>query len=115
MSDLPTMKHVRERGDNHDYSDLVLPLDYMILEFMPRAGTTFSGLYPIGSTVKDITKKLSGAVPPTIISARVRLMNELGLCLKIKALGATTHGAAWQRTDKADPLLKEWKEEQGAS
>lgn len=114
MTDSP-LKHVKARGEAEDYSDLVLPLDYMILELMPREGTTFSGLYPIGSTVKDITKKLNGAVPSTIISARVRLMNELGLCQKVKALGATTHGFAWQRTDKADQLLKQWKESEGGS
>lgn len=106
--------HIEARGRAGDYSDLILPLDYLILEQLTPEGTTMSGLYPIGSSTKAIEKGLQGAIAGSAISARIRIMNMLGLAIKVKSLGQGNHAAAWQRSVKAEELLKKWKEGQDA-
>lgn len=111
----PKRNHIEERGQAGDYSDLVLPLDRMILENLTPEGTTMSGLYPIGSSVISVVKAINanhkGALISSQVSSRIRIMNQLGLVVKVKSLGQGHGGkAAWQRSVKADELLKQWSE-----
>lgn len=110
----PKKNHIEERGKKGDYSDLVLPLDHLILDQLTPEGTTMSGLYPIGATANAVLKALNikykGALSGSQITTRIRVMHMLGLTVKVKTLGQGNSKAAWQRSAKAEELLKKWKE-----
>lgn len=109
------VNRIQERGAAGDYSDLVVPIDYMILDRLEPEGTTMSGMYPIGSTTKAVGKSLPSKVPSSQLAARIRVMNMLGLVIKVKSLGGGQGTAAWQRSAKAEELLKKWKEQSNGS
>lgn len=91
--------------------DLIDPLDYVIIDKIPDAGTTMGGLYPLGSTIKSLLPHFQG-MDTNNLSARFRSLSVQGLVVKVKLAGTMdTRGAyAWQRTPKAVELLNKWKE-----
>lgn len=104
-------ERTREAAARGEY-DLVEPLDYLILELMEPEGSMVSGLYPLGTTVISMNKKLKLSSP--VISSRVRILHLMGLTKKVHSLGSGTGKKAWQRTPEADRLLKEWRESNGS-
>lgn len=89
----------------------VLPLDEMILDFLPKEGSMFAGLYPIGETVKAMDNKaFKNQIPTSVVSARVRLMHKVGLVIQVKQPGSKTSGRSWQITEAGQRQLAAWKE-----
>ena len=93
--------------------DLVLPLDYLLLEQLQPEGTMFAGLYQIGTTVESLAAmEQFKPLGRNIISGRMRVLHLQGLVVKVTRLGTSErikNGAAWQRTKKADELLAAWR------
>lgn len=105
-------KNLAERAAEGDF-DLVVPLDYLILDEMTAPGTMLAGLYELGTTTKEIARKYN-AVSPGTVAARARNMGVMGMCRKVKLVGAHTSKShsghtAWQRTELGDKMLQEWK------
>ena len=96
--------------------ELVAPLDYMILDFMPEEGAMFAGLYPLGETAANLLKKFTPeqqkAMKSTLIAARLVSLNVQKLAINMRA-GGTTEKRVWQRTKKGTEVLNEWKETNG--
>jgi len=93
---------------------LVDPLDYILLGFLPDEGSMFAELYPLGETVQNLKAKLTPeqqkAIKTSSISNRMRIMHLMGLVVK-KDKGLDTGGnAIWQVTPKGKDVLKKWKE-----
>lgn len=87
----------------------MLPLDRMVLESIPESGTTFAGLYLLGTPVVSIVSKLKGEGFPVdhdLITARLRSMRHYGLTSPVKQ--PKQHELGWQRTEDGDKQLKEW-------
>lgn len=92
--------------------DLILPLDYKILEQLPEEGTMVADLYPLGETIQNLKKKFPEMPGDQVFSARIRSMEAQGLTLKVRAVGNSGAGSrnnAWQRTKTASALLAKWK------
>lgn len=96
--------------------ELVVPLDYKLLEELPVEGTMLADLYEIGSTVKEIQKKYP-ALHSGSIARRLSTMMRYGLTRKVRIIGRAGNSGtfAWQRTHKADKLLSTWKKENHAN
>lgn len=106
-------KTIAERAAEGDY-DLVIPLDFKILEEMPAFGTTLAGMYELGTTVGSIAKTYP-MVSSGSIAARVRNLHAMGICHMVKLIGGPGGAGktiAWQRTELGDRLLKEWKDKE---
>jgi hypothetical protein len=111
------IEKLSDRAKRGEY-ELVEPLDYRLLEKLPPEGTTAFNLYPIGTTVKELSKDFK-QIPQTQISARIRSMHVQGLAKKVRMLGAelgeqrkgrASAGSAWQLTESGAKLLANWKE-----
>lgn len=88
----------------------VLPLDAIILGFLPDEGAMFADIYPIGETVKAIVAKpLEGKVRTGIVSSRIRLLKKAGLVVSAKTIGGHNAGQSWQVTPAGKAMLKKWK------
>lgn len=107
MADNPVDKNIKKKLER-DGIELVDPLDYKILELLPVEGTTMSGLYPLGTLVKEVSRTLK--IPSGVATGRVRYMDYAGLVKQIKALGSGTAKHAWQRTFLGDKYLTEWRD-----
>lgn len=92
--------------------EMIDPLDYRILELLVEEGTTMSGLYPIGTMVKEVARTLG--ITSEVVTGRVRYMKLCGYTATVRALGGGKSGKnAWQRTALGDQVLNEWKGKQG--
>lgn len=87
---------------------LVEPLDIFIMQTLPVEGSLFAGLYPLGETALNITKKLPGSegktVASSVVQARLRSLSVQGLVIGKESI---QNGKAnvWQRTRAAEELL----------
>lgn len=88
--------------------DLIVPLDYKILGELQDEGTMLAGLYEIGTTVKEVSKKYPQITRGTV-SGRLRSMLMQGLTKKVKLVGTKSSGASWQRTELGKKMWEEWK------
>lgn len=111
----PLLKAAHRKGEmrmNGFVFEPVLPLDMLILDFLPPEGSTFAGIYPIGETVKAMVNKIGGGKVGTgTFVARVRLMHKAGLIVNVNqpGVGRENTGRAWQITAKGKAQLAEWK------
>jgi hypothetical protein len=103
---------VNQRFKEGDRSMLVEPLDYRIMELLPKEGTLAGGLYPIGESVPGIVKKLGGGpLTVSMVSSRVRILNVLGLAVKKKGVGGVGN-FVWQITKSGEEEVASWKQAQ---
>ena len=85
------------------------PLDYQILRTLPPEGTLAFGAYQTGKTALEVRKDVGdGTIGTMVLSARIRVMAELGLLVKHKGLG-TGGKYVWQITPKGQSLLQTWE------
>lgn len=97
--------------------EAVLPLDQLILEFLPPEGSMFAGIYPIGESVKAMRGRIGkGQIGSGVFTARIRLLHAAGLIMHVRQPGSS-HGSgdgkAWQITKAGEKKLAEWKEAPG--
>lgn len=105
---------VVQRFNAGDRTMVVEPLDYMLLDKLPKEGTLAGGLYPIGETVPGLVKKLGGKpVTTAIVSSRVRILGVLGLATKKKGVGGVGN-FVWQITKRGEEVLQSWKQAQSS-
>lgn len=117
-------KNLKEAAATEKYQ-LVAPIDYMILGFLPTEGTLVLGLYPLGETAHNIRLKLTAeqqkVISTVTIGARLRVMQEQGLVVsQHPGVGKrTTSGGnsrmVWQRTTSGTNALNKWKGGNGGS
>ncbi len=89
-----------------DYAALVLPLDLEMLVRLPIEGTTLGKYKPLSVTTKSLLRQLDDEeLKASDLNSRIRSLNILGLVVKVTQMGG--HGAGWQRTQKAEDLLRE--------
>lgn len=89
----------------------VLPLDRLILDFLPPEGSMFAELMPIGETVKAMSVKVTNNLLPTsVISTRIRLLHKKGYVVPVHSTGQGTGHKSWQITPSGQQQLQEWKD-----
>lgn len=103
-------RNLEEKGKVGDYSDLIPPLDYLILENLPDEGTLFGGLYPLTETAINLAKTKFKPMPATDVANRLALLKKLGLALQQKPIRGSR--VAYQRTAKGKEVFQEWKQAQ---
>lgn len=107
----PIKERMIEMVANEDFSEFVIPLDFLILDLLPDEGTEFAGLYQLGETTAQVWKKLGvKELPKSGVNARVTSMNKSGLLTKIKALGRES--GAWQKSALGKEALEKWRAKQ---
>lgn len=97
--------------------DLVVPLDYLLLEKLQDEGTLFAGLYPLGDTVIGLGKKfdqVKGGLDPKIVTSRLRSMQIQGLTISIHSGTSSGTVKVWQRTPVGATVLETWKKGQSS-
>ena len=106
-------KKVSARAVEGDLSQLVDPLDFLLLEELPDEGTTVGGLYQVGESVQSLAKKFtqrSGVdLTTTLIASRMVSLKYHGLSRGVKMLGRNRGGNAWQRTVFGKEVAEEWR------
>src|SRR5262245_22637427 len=108
----PSQWDMLKRFKEGDRSMIVPPLDYLIIEQLPKEGTLAGGLYPIGETVPSVVKKLGGKPLTTaIVSSRVRILGLVGMATKKKGVGGVGN-FVWQITPLGEEELRTWKQAQ---
>lgn len=111
-------ERLSDKAERGEYT-LAVPIDYMILSWLPEQGELYAGLYPMGETVANLRTKFSAEQQKVLdgaaISARLRVLNIQGLAAPTYS-GNTTRGKhVWQRSPKATELVNEWKKETNGS
>lgn len=101
---------LKERWDAGDRSTLVLPYDMLLLEMLQAEGTTAGGVYPIGTTVVEIVKRIP-EVPTQAATGRLKALEAVGLVMNVRMV-ASKGTLAWQRTKAGEEELARWKESQ---
>jgi hypothetical protein len=101
-----------------DFSDLIDPLDYMILAELPDFDTNMGGLYQIGTTVKKVMEKLNEraggeALTSGSCSARLKLLTMGGLVRQVRMVGRRSD-LAYQKTTRGEEVLKAWLEQRNS-
>ena|SRR6185312_13167221 len=108
----PRKESLEQRAVRGDY-DLIVPLDYLLMEAIPVEGTTLSGLYEIGETVNSLRKKFPDLSPGNL-GSRLKLLEKQGLTRQVRMLGTgTSTNRAWQHTKTAQALIDKWKGNNG--
>lgn len=106
------------RSARGDYQ-LALPIDRILLEYLPKQGELFGGLYPLGETVKNLLLKLPAEsrelIDTKFIAARLRVMHVQNLAAPIYAVATTRGKMVWQITPDGTKLLDKWKAEENGS
>lgn len=101
-----------DRAARGEYQ-LAVPMDYMLLSFLPVEGTLFAGLYPLGETVPNLMKKFTPEQQKVLttkeVAARLRVLHIQKLCLPVYSGNAVRGKLVWQRTSKATELVDEWE------
>jgi len=106
---------LEERAKRGEYQ-LVAPLDFKILGFLHEEGATFAGLYPIGDTVRALSKRFTGVkggLDTKIITTRLRILHIQGIVQQVTSVGSGAHTTLWQRTALGSELLRNWKATDG--
>lgn len=102
---------LRERSARGDY-ELIEPLDYLLMEKLPEVGEMFAGLYPMGETVQNLSKKFptpNGLLDTTTITNRMRALDAQGLTSHTRSAISSNGSKIWQRTAKGTDLVRKWK------
>lgn len=102
--------NLASKGEALDYSDLINPLDFLILEKLPEEGEIAFGLYPQGESTQNLSNTSFKPLTPTQLAMRLRILQTLGLVLKVTMLSRTKEG--WQRTTKGKEVYETWKASQ---
>lgn len=103
---------VADRAARGDFEDLVLPLDFKILSFLPEVGELFAGLYPLGETVLNLSKKfveVPGGLPTPVITSRLRVMKAMGLVAPTRSGVGSAGNHVWQRTAAGTKYINDQK------
>lgn len=104
-------KRIGELAKAGDFSWLVEPLDYLLMDQLPDEGTNVGGMYQLGATVN----KLGEAFPvgSNVLSGRLRALSMGGLVRKIRMVAeARGRDYAWQKTVFGKEVLEKWKAQQ---
>lgn len=113
-----TYERLSDRAKRGEYQ-LAVPIDYILMSFLPEEGTLFAGLYPMGESVVNIRKKFSPEQQKVLatkdISARLRVLHSQDLALPVYSGSSTRGKLVWQRSLKATELVNEWKKETNGS
>lgn len=97
-----------ERFKEGDRSMLVVPFDYLLMEELPTDGTLVGGLYPLGVTSNEMSRKrFKGAASAATLAARLRALEMCGLVKQVRMV--KTSQTAYQRTKLADKEIAAWK------
>lgn len=113
MSGREKYTRISDRVEETGEYELVLPLDTLILGVLEKEGSTFGGLYEIGTPAPEIIKKLSldGKMKASQVGSRLNTLRMQGLAKRVRLLGAKS-GWGWQRTGAGDVLLAKMKAEE---
>ncbi len=104
-----SLARLAEQGD---FSAMIAPLDYKILELLPDQGTLFANLYPIGASSKELSAKLK-PLTPTDIGTRITVMSKMKLT--VRTAGLRSSDAQYQRTQRGKEVLEKWQQQQNGS
>lgn len=100
-----------QRKIDKDY-ELIVPLDYVILDRLMDEGTMMGGIAPLGTAVSELRKrKPLDILTPEEVSARLRNMNTQGLAIKVRTSGNKRF--VWQRSAEGLRMLTEYLEAHG--
>ena len=105
-----------KRGQNFDPdSDLIDPLDYLLIGGLPEVGTLIAGAYPDGRTSKQLSHELfKGEISAGKIGPRMNALTHHGFITKRKGVG--TMGAhMYQRTSAGTTLHQTWLKDKTAA
>ena len=95
-------------------TDLVDPLDYLILGGLPNEGELIAGAWPDGRSSKQLSRELfDGAITPGKIGPRLNMLSRFGFTVKRKGMGQA--GLVHQRTPAGEKFYKEWLSKQPAA
>lgn len=107
-----TYENLRQLAARGDFSKLVEPLDYKILEHIPDEGTMFANLYPIGASAPEVAKKLTPLDAKTV-GIRFRVLIAYGLIDKVHGLRSSIN--QYQRTKMGKEVFEKWLQQQSKS
>jgi hypothetical protein len=108
-------KPVAEQAREGIY-ELVDPLDYLLLDALPKQGTTMGGVVPLGESVRNLQATKFGMLDTGQISGRLVAMRAAGYCLPVRTASVKNDsGKAWQITPFGEKVLAEWKKNQSTS
>jgi hypothetical protein len=104
----PTIGNLVEKGD---FSWMVEPLDYLILQQLPDEGTSVGGLYQLGETLQGLAEKFP--LPSSALGGRLRSMKIGGLTRSVKIVPTRAgKDKAWQKTEAGKKRLEAWQNTQ---
>lgn len=101
---------LKSKGERGDYSDVIDPLDYLIMAELPSPGTTFGGLYPMGNNMEYVANRLHQQfkeVDLKLVIARMRTLLSLGLVHQVATI--SVRNRAYQRTENGEGVYSAWK------
>ena len=92
------------------YDDFLFdPLDYKLMEQLPKEGTLFGGLYQVAENSQSLSKKFP--LTPAFIGARLRIMAQGGLLSRVRAIQRGSR-VGFQITSTGEEVLKAWQQRQ---
>lgn len=107
--------HLAEKAAAGIYN-LVAPIDYLLLSFLPDEGELFAGLHPMTESVQNLKKKFSTdqqkVLTSSLVSTRLRVLALQALAVRVK-IGERDGG--WQRTPAGVAELKKWEANKNGS
>jgi hypothetical protein len=87
----------------------VTPLDYQILQVLPKEGALVFGSLPDGRSSKQISEqRFGGQIRTMQVGPRMGLMNNDGVVASVHGLG-TMGAKLYQITPKGEQILTEWE------
>jgi hypothetical protein len=91
--------------------ELIDPLDYLILDKLPKEGTTMGGIIPLGLSARDLAATaLKGVLEGNAVGGRLTMMKMAGLATDVRTLGHKQSGIrGWQITSLGEKYLADWK------
>jgi hypothetical protein len=95
-------------------TNLVEPLDFLILDLLPPEGTTAFGVYPDGQTAASLSKQIGeGRLKTSTFSTRLRVLKLMDYTTSKRGISGATKGQVWQRTEAGEKALHRWKADHG--
>lgn len=103
-------KNLEEKAAAGEY-DLIVPLDYLILELLPEEGDLVMGYYPFTKTSAQLVKERFKEIRPGQLATTLSRLKKQGLVVRVRTRGA--HDFGYQRTPAGKKLYESWKQQQG--
>jgi hypothetical protein len=88
--------------------EMVEPLDYLILDALPKQGMTLGGVTPLGETARNLQATKFSVLEVSAIAGRLHALGAAGLAVPIK-MAAAKGSKGWQVTPQGRKYVEAWK------